>query len=101
MVTSKITQFRPKSIHVFFKKLEREIKHVCIRWHFINTFAFCKKYEALLLSCSMALLSNPINKFIRYTAINSENKTINRVRDGFSLYSQLDKAFESPIKRKK
>jgi len=46
----------------------------------------------------MALLSNPINKFIRYTAINKENTTINMARGELSLYSQLDKAFESPIK---
>ena len=50
------------------------------------------KYETLLLS-------NPINKFMRYTAINKENETINIVRYGLFLYSQLDKAFESPIKK--
>ena len=63
----------------------------------VNTSAFCIRYETLLLSCSIALLSNPINKFIRYTAISKENKTINTARDVLSLYSQLDKAFESPI----
>ena len=54
--------------------------------------AFCTKYETLLLS-------NPINKFMRYTAINKENETINIVRYGLFLYSQLDKAFESPIEK--
>jgi len=68
--------------------------------YFINTFAFCIKYEILLLSFSIALLSNPINKFIRYTAVIIENKTINKARGGLSLISQLDKAFESPIKNK-
>ena len=52
----------------------------------------------MLLFSSIALLSNPINKFIRYTAVIRENKTINIARDGLSLYSQLDKEFESPIK---
>ena len=66
--------------------------------YFINTFAFFTKYETLLLSFSICILSNPINKFIRYTAINKENKTINIARGLLSLYSQLDKAFESPIK---
>ena len=37
---------------------------------------------------------------MRYTAINKENKTIKKERDGLSLYSQLDKEFESPIKKK-
>jgi len=31
--------------------------------------------------------------------VNIENKTINIARGGLFLYSQLDKAFESPIKR--
>jgi len=44
------------------------------------------------------MLSNPINKFIRYKAINEENTTINITRDELSLYSQLEKASESPIK---
>ena len=29
-----------------------------------------------------------------------ENKTINMARGGLSLYSQLDKEFESPIRKK-
>ena len=65
----------------------------------ILTSAFCIKYKTLLLSCLIALLSNPINKFIRYTTINEENNIINIVKDALSLYSQLDKAFESPIKK--
>ena len=63
----------------------------------INTSAFCIKYETLLLSCSMALLSNPINKFIRYTAVNKENRTIIMARNGLSLISQLDIEFGSPV----
>ncbi len=50
-----------------------------------STFAFCNKYETLSLSFSIALLSNPINKFIRYTAINKENKTIKITRAGLFL----------------
>jgi len=41
-----------------------------------------------------------MSKFIRYTAVIIENKTINMARGGLSLYSQLDKEFESPIKKK-
>jgi hypothetical protein len=67
----------------FFKKLN-------------DTSAFCFKYEALLLSFSIALLSNPISKFIRYTTINSENKTINIASDELFMYGQLDNALESP-----
>ena len=63
----------------------------------IITSAFCIKYETLLLSSSIAILSNPINKFIRYTTIKSVNKTTNIARDEFSLYDQLDSALESPI----
>jgi len=63
-----------------------------------NTSAFCTKYETLLLSSSIAILSNPINKFIRYTTIRKEKKTMNITRVGLSLYDQLDKALESPIK---
>ena len=48
----------------------------------------------------MALLSNPMSRFIRYTAVIIENKTINMARGGLSLYSQLDQEFESPIKKK-
>jgi len=44
------------------------------------------------------MLSNPINKFIRYKAIDKENKIINVTRDKLSLNSQLEKAPESPIK---
>src|SRR3989337_2906225 len=35
------------------------------------------RYETLLLSFSMALQSNPINKFIRYTTINDSNALSN------------------------
>jgi hypothetical protein len=45
-------------------------------------------------------LSNPINKFIRYTTIKRENKTINTAIDGLSVYDQLDNALESPIDKK-
>jgi hypothetical protein len=41
-------------------------------------------------------LSNPINKFIRYTTTNSENKTINIASDELSANAQLDNALESP-----
>ena len=41
-----------------------------------------------------------MSKFIRYTAVIIENETINITRGGLSLYSQLDKEFESPIKKK-
>jgi hypothetical protein len=64
------------------------------------TSAFCIKYETLLLSSPISILSNPINKFIRYTTTKRENKTINTAIDGFSVYSQLDNALESPIDRK-
>ena len=64
------------------------------------TSAFCIKYETLLLSSSIALLSNPINKFIRYTTTKRENKTINIAIDGLSAYGQLDNALESPIDMK-
>src|SRR6266496_2613035 len=64
------------------------------------TSAFCIKYETLLLSSSIAILSNPINKFIRYITIKRENKTINIVIDGLSAYDQLDNALESPINKK-
>ena len=64
------------------------------------TSAFCIKYETLLLSSSIAILSNPINKFIRYTTTKRENKTINTAIDGFSVYVQLDNALESPIDKK-
>ena len=64
------------------------------------TSAFCIKYETLLLSSSIALLSNPINKFIRYTTTKRENKTINIAIDGLSAYDQLDNALESPIDKK-
>jgi molecular chaperone GrpE (heat shock protein) len=45
-------------------------------------------------------LSNPINKFIRYTTTKRENKTINIAIDGLSAYDQLDNALESPIDKK-
>jgi hypothetical protein len=45
-------------------------------------------------------LSNPINKFIRYTTTKRENKTINIAIDGLSAYGQLDNALESPIDMK-
>ena len=64
----------------------------------IITSAFCIKYETLLLSSSIAILSNPINKFIRYTTIRKEKKTIKITRVGLSLYDHIDKALESPIK---
>ena len=48
------------------------------------------------MSFSIALLSNPINKFIRYTTINSENKTTNIASDGLVVYDQLENALESP-----
>jgi hypothetical protein len=64
------------------------------------TSAFCIKYETLLLSSSIALLSNPINKFIRYTTTKRENKTINIAIDGLSAYDQLDNALESPFDKK-
>src|SRR6266542_1601747 len=64
------------------------------------TSAFCIKYETLLLFSSIAILSNPINKFIRYTTIKRENKTINTAIDGLSAYDQLDNALESPIDKK-
>src|ERR1043165_9430167 len=64
------------------------------------TSAFCIKYETLLLSFSIAILSNPINKFIRYTTTKRENKTINIAIDGLSAYDQLDNALESPINKK-
>ena len=61
------------------------------------TSAFSTRYETLLLSFSIAILSNPISKFIRNTTIKNENRTINIASDGFSLYDQLDNALESPI----
>jgi hypothetical protein len=61
------------------------------------TSAFCIKYEILLLSFSIAILSNPMNKFIRYTTINNENKTISITSDGLFLYVQLDSALGSPV----
>ena len=61
------------------------------------TSAFCIKYETLLLSLSIAILSSPINKFIRYTTIKNENKTDNITIDGLFIYDQLDNALESPI----
>jgi hypothetical protein len=64
------------------------------------TSVFCIKYETLLLSSSIAKLSNPINKFIRYTTIKRENKTINIAIYGLSAYDQLDNALESPIDKK-
>jgi hypothetical protein len=48
------------------------------------------------LSFSIALLSSPINRFIRYTTINRENKTINTAIDGLAAYDQLENALESP-----
>jgi hypothetical protein len=62
----------------------------------IYTSAFCIKYETLSLSFSIAILSNPINKFIRYTTIKNENETINITSGGLFLYDQWDNAFESP-----
>ena len=49
-----------------------------------------------MLSSSIALLSNPINKFIRNTITKSENKTINITSDELLAYVQLDNALESP-----
>ena len=60
------------------------------------TSAFSTRYETLLLSFSIAILSNPISKFIRYTTIKSENKIINIISGGFFLYGQVDKALGSP-----
>ena len=62
-----------------------------------STSTFCIKYETLLLSSSIAILSNPINRFIRYTTIKRENIKINIAIDGLSVYDQLDNALESPI----
>jgi hypothetical protein len=62
----------------------------------IITSAFSTKYETRSLSFSIAILSNPINKFIRYTTINRENKTINIAIDGLVVYDQLVNALESP-----
>jgi hypothetical protein len=64
----------------------------------MHTSAFCNKYETLLLSFSIALLSNPISKFIRYITINSENKIVNIAIDGLAVYDQLENALESPNK---
>jgi hypothetical protein len=61
-----------------------------------STFAFCNKYETLLLSFSIAIFNNPINKFIRYTTIKSENNRINITSDGLLIYDQLDNTSESP-----
>ncbi len=60
------------------------------------TSAFSTRYETLLLSFSIAILSNPINKFIRYTTIKNENKTINTTSARLLVYGQLDSALEIP-----
>ena len=100
MEANKIIQFLPKSIFKNKININVKLKDMYILYNeTLNTCAFCVKYEAVLLFSSIALLSNPINKFIRYIAVNKENKTMNIARGELSLYSQLDKAFESPIKK--
>src|SRR5256886_2800698 len=49
-----------------------------------------------ILNLFIAILSNPINRFIRYTTIKNENKTINIASDGSFKYDQLDNALGSP-----
>ena len=100
MVIDKIIQFQLGSIKRkdfdLFNTLLKNLNSYLNKMNIYYTSAFCTKYETLSLSFSIAILSNPINKFIRYITTKSENKTIIITSGGFSIYDQLVNALESP-----